>query len=70
MKWLPIDTRPTRDSSNFLVRVPRWDDADGWVALEVDTFEGQMYPSHLVDSVDWDDRVANATHWCPLPSLK
>jgi hypothetical protein len=62
--WRAISTMPTEDNCVFLVF---YQGTEGKVIEQVETFEGNIYPSRLGDLIDWDDRVSNATHWMPLP---
>lgn len=69
-EWQPIETAPLADEGNFLVLRHRHPalGADWWVE-EVFAFEGQMYPARLLDGIDWDERVTDASHWVALPDV-
>lgn len=70
-EWLPIATAPTSEFEPFLVLVP--DPASSTtndrLVLQVSRFEGYLYPDHLGSSIDFNDRIENATHWRPIGVL-
>jgi hypothetical protein len=67
--WLPIETRPKEETFSYLVFVPKTQSTDDYdVALQVSNFQGEMYPDHMQNLVDWEDAVKNPTHWRPLPN--
>lgn len=62
-----MTTAPKEDHCVFLILIKRT--AEMGVIMQVEVFEGQIYPCHLYNNIDWDDRIENATAWRPLPSL-
>lgn len=62
-----MTTAPKEDHCVFLILIKRT--AEMEVIMQVEVFEGQIYPCHLYNNIDWDDRIENATAWRPLPSL-
>lgn len=65
-QWLPMESAPKDESTPFLALVPVAG-ADKPVAIQVSNFQGDMYPDHLGNIVDFDDRVRTAVGWMSLP---
>lgn len=68
MSWQPIETMPKEDLECFLVLIPDFDLTE-YLVLQVSVFQHDMYPDHLKGNIDYADRVLEATHWMPRPSL-
>lgn len=62
MKWRPIETMPKDEKRPFMV----WCDSfccDKKCAVEVEYFEGNLYPSYMDGIIDAGDKINGATHW-------
>lgn len=62
--WREIESAPTSEAEPFIVLLPGNSSADS-IEMQVTRFEGEMYPDHLDNNVDWKDRITTATHWRP-----
>jgi hypothetical protein len=58
--WMPIESAPTSEAEPFLV-------LRHGIAVQVSWFEGRLYPDALEACVDFDDGIADATHWMYRP---
>lgn len=69
IKWKPIKTAPIWDEGYSFLVLMEGNMACDKLILQVQPFQGSLYPDHLDFLIDWEDRIENATHWAPLPKM-